>query len=73
MGLRTRLSWSLLQYCYSVHTTYSTHTTFIIFDSVTFGIMANVDKGRSKWEENSQGKSNIDVLTVISGVKSNIA
>jgi hypothetical protein len=54
-------------------TYYSTHTSLIISDSVNFGIMANVDKGRSKWEENSQGKSKIDVLTVISEIKSNTA
>jgi hypothetical protein len=31
--------------------------------------MATVDKGRSKWVENSQGKNNIDVLTVIEEIK----
>jgi len=26
--------------------------------------MANVDKGRSKWEDNSQGKNSLSVVTV---------
>ena len=30
-----------------------------------YGIMANVDKGRSKWEDNSQGKSAVDIFTVV--------
>jgi hypothetical protein len=30
-----------------------------------FGIMANVDKGRNKWEDNSQGKNGSGDLIII--------